>query len=66
MIEKFKDSPENNLSGLIRDLLAHHFAISADELYVPFHYQKNESGQWIQIPNDDPVLLPPSFSCISR
>lgn len=59
VIEKFKSIPENNFSGLIRDLLAEHFGISPDELYVPFRYQRNESGQWVQIPNPDLIILPP-------
>ncbi len=52
-VEQFMNQPDNSLSALIKDLLADHFKITVDELYVPFHYQKNACGQWIEVPNSD-------------
>ena len=34
----------NSLSGLIKELLALHFGIDVDDIYVPFHYRRDENG----------------------
>ena len=51
LLEQYKSEPDNSLSELIKELLCQYFKVHIDELYSPYHLQKNEDGKWIKIPN---------------
>ena len=51
LLERYKASGETSLSGLIKDLLCQHFAVEADEIYIPYCIRKI-NGQWTQVPNE--------------
>ena len=51
LLEQYKNEPDNSLSELIKELLCQYFKVHIDELYIPYHLQKNENGKWIKIPN---------------
>jgi len=51
LLEQYKSNGESSLSELIRGLLCQHFKVEAEEIYVPYHYQKI-NDQWIQIQNE--------------
>ena len=51
LLERYKSTGETSLSELIKKLLAQHFDVEPDEIYVPYHIRR-VNGQWVQVPNE--------------
>ena len=49
---------DNSLSALVKDLLAAHFGIYPDELYVPYYLKRLENGETVKVPNPDEKYKP--------
>ena len=40
---------KNSLSALIKGLLANHFGVEQDELYVPYYYERLANGEIVKV-----------------
>ena len=61
ILERYAKDSKNSLSALIKNLLANHFGVDQDEIYMPFALKKID-GEWIKIPNNKLDLFFESLS----